>query len=309
VRPVFVELQYLRLNLFAKPDWNTLRAVIITGDDFGLAVPVNEAIVEAHRRGALTGASLMVGMESASDAVDKARELPSLKIGLHVVLVEGRAVLSPDTVPDLVNSRGEFSTHLVKAGFKYFFYPGIRKQLEAEIRAQFQRFRDTGLILDHVNAHNHMHLHPTILSLIVKVGKEFGLKAVRLPNEPPIRSYKASGKGLPSRIVSGIFLYPWLAIMKRILRRAHVRYNDTLFGMYDSGAMSLELVLRFIRNLPPGVTELHFHPAVRNCAQIGATMPGYAHETEYEALTSNELLQALEDAGIRRITFSDLAES
>ncbi|MBN2243420.1 MAG: hopanoid biosynthesis-associated protein HpnK [Acidobacteria bacterium] len=289
------------------PGLKTLRAVIITGDDFGLAEPVNEAIVEAHRLGALTCASLMVGAESASDAVDKARALPSLKVGLHVVLVEGRAVLPPETVPDLVDSGGNFTDHLVKAGIRYFFRPGIRKQLEAEIRAQFQRFRDSRLPLDHANAHNHMHLHPTILRLMVKVGKEFGLKAVRLPNEPPIRSYKASGKGFLSRFVSWIFLYPWLAAMKRILRRAHIRYNDSLFGMRDSGAMSLELALRFIRNLPPGITEMHFHPATRSCARVEAAMPGYAHEAEYRALTSKALLKALEDAGIDRISFSDIA--
>lgn len=283
-----------------------MRAVILTGDDFGLAAPVNEAIVEAHRLGALTTASLMVGAGSAPDAVDKARKLPSLKVGLHIVLVEGTSILPPAAIPDLVDSKGQFSTHLAKAGFKYFFCPGIRKQLEAEIRAQFKRFHDTGLSLDHVNAHNHLHLHPTILRLIVKVGKEFGLKAVRLPNEPPIRSYKASGKGLVSRIASRIFLYPWLAVMKRILRRAHIRYNDSLFGMADSGAMSLDLVLQFIRNLPSGVTELHFHPSTRRCREIDATMPGYLHEDEFSALTSKKLLKALQDAGIRRIAFSDL---
>lgn len=283
-----------------------MNAVIFTGDDFGLAAPVNEAIVEAHRRGVLTTASLMVGAECASDAVEKARALPSLKVGLHVVLVEGTPILGPDSIPDLVNSRGEFSSRLVTAGFKYFFRPGIRNQLEAEIRAQFKKFRDTGLPLDHVNAHNHMHLHPTILRLIVKVGKDFGLKAVRLPNEPPIRSWKASGRGFVSRVLSWIFLCPWLAIMKRILRRSHIRYNDSLFGMADSGAMSLDLVLRLIRNLPSGITELHFHPATRRCSEIDATMPGYVHEDEFRALTSERLLQALQRAGIRRIAFTDL---
>jgi hopanoid biosynthesis associated protein HpnK len=283
-----------------------LKAVIITGDDFGLAAPVNEAIVEAHNHGALTTASLMIGAESAADAVSKARALPSLKVGLHIVLVEGNSVLSPDVIPDLVNSRGEFSTHLVKAGFKYFFHPRIRKQLEAEIRAQFKKYHDTGIPLDHVDAHNHMHLHPTILRLIVKVGKEYGLKAIRLPNEPAILSWKASGKGLASRIVFRIFLYPWLAAMKRILRRAHIRYNDFLFGMTDSGAMSLDLVIRFIRNLPPGITELHFHPATRRCPRIDATMPGYVHEDEFRALTSRQLIRELQNAGAKRIAFSDL---
>ena len=283
-----------------------MKALIITGDDFGLAMPVNEAIIQAHREGALTTASLMVGSEFAHDAIERARENPSLKVGLHLVLVEGNSVLSRDRIPALVNGKKEFSSELVRTGFKYFFYPGIRKQLGDEIRAQFEAFRDTGLPLDHVNAHNHLHLHPTILRLILKVGRDFGLRAVRLPNEPPIRSWKAAGKGLWSRLLSWAFLCPWLAIMKHILRRAEIRYNDNLFGMADSGAMTLDLVLRFIKNLPSGVTELHFHPATRRCREIDATMPEYAHEDEFRALTSKRLLKALQDSGIQIRSFSDL---
>jgi len=89
-----------------------MRKLIVTGDDFGLAVPVNEAIEEAHRRGILTTASLMVGAGAAADAVERARQLPTLRVGLHLVLVEGRPVLPPREIPDLVDGRGEFSTRL-----------------------------------------------------------------------------------------------------------------------------------------------------------------------------------------------------
>ncbi|MEJ2110878.1 MAG: hopanoid biosynthesis-associated protein HpnK [Acidobacteriota bacterium] len=253
-----------------------MKSIILTGDDFGLAVPVNEAIIEAHRNGALTTASLMVGAECTRDAVVRAGACPSLKVGLHLVLVEGRSVLPPEEIPDLVDSKGEFSSNLVRSGFKYFFRPGIRQQLEAEIRAQFTAFIDTGLSLDHVNTHNHMHLHPTILAQIVNVGKEYGLKAVRLPYEPPIRAWKSDGKGIGSKILYGAFLSPWLTIMKRKLSRADIRHNDALFGMADSGGMTLDLVLRMLQNLPSGVTELHFHPATRRCPEIDATMSGYA---------------------------------
>lgn len=285
---------------------NTLNAIIITADDFGLALPVNEAVVEAHQKGTVTAASLMVGAEFARDAARRARECPSLKVGLHIVLVEGNSILPHAVIPDLVNAKGEFSTHLVRTGFRYFFRHGIRKQIEAEIRAQFKTFYDMGLPLDHVNAHNHMHLHPTILHLILKVGREFGLRAVRLPNEPPIRSWKAAGKGLGPRLLSRILLFPWLAVMKCMLRRSGIRYNDFLFGMADSGDMSLELVLRFIKELPPGVTELHFHPATRRSHETDATMPGYRHEDEFRALTSERLRKVLDDARIRKIAFSEL---
>ncbi len=121
-----------------------LKRIIITGDDFGLALPVNKAIEEAHLKGILTTASLMVGAKFAGDAAERARKHPSLKVGLHLTLVEGISVLPPQRIPDLVDASGSFPTHLTRAGFKFFFYPGIRKQLEAEIRAQFDAFYKTG---------------------------------------------------------------------------------------------------------------------------------------------------------------------
>lgn len=283
-----------------------MKKIIVTGDDFGLALPVNEAIVEAHRKGILTTASLMVGGEFCNDAVERARQAPSLKVGLHLTLVEGNPVLSADKVPDLVDSNGAFSTHLARSGFKFFFLPGIRKQIEAEIRAQFEAFQKTGFSLDHVNAHNHMHLHPTILGLIIKAGRDYGLKAVRIPKEPPVLCWRASGHSLPGRLISSAFLSPWMAWMKHTLRKAGIRSNDYLFGMTDGGSMTTDLILRFVDNLPEGVTEFCFHPATRRSIEIDRTMPQYRHEGEFAALTSSSVRQAIEARGTQRIAFSDL---
>jgi chitin disaccharide deacetylase len=282
------------------------KRIIITGDDFGLALPVNEAIIEAHRKGILTTASLMVGELFFQDAVERARQHPSLRIGLHLVLVEGRPVSSPRHIPDLVAADGTFSSHLARAGFKFFFRPGIRKQLEREIRAQFEAFHKTGLALDHANAHNHMHLHPTVMNLMLRAGKDYGLTAVRLPYEPPLRSWKASRTDFGSRFVSSIFLFPWMHVMKHQLHRARVRHNDFFFGMADSGSMTLDRTLRIVSILPDGITELGFHPAMRRCKEIDRTMPSYRHEEEFLALTSDSLRLATQGADIQRIAFSDL---
>jgi hopanoid biosynthesis associated protein HpnK len=152
-----------------------LKGLIITGDDFGLSLQVNEAIEEAPLRGVLTYASLMMGAKAASDAVNRAGRLPSLRVGLHVVLVDGRPALPPEAIPDLVDRRGEFSSNLLKASLDFFLRHQTRQQMEAEIRAQFREFGNTGLRLDHVNAHHHMHLHPTVGRLILKVGLEHGV--------------------------------------------------------------------------------------------------------------------------------------
>lgn len=283
-----------------------MKGVIITGDDFGLAEPVNEAIVEAHRNGILTTASLMVGAEAAADAVERARRVPSLRVGLHLVIVEGRPVLQPWVIPDLIDATGLFPSHFARSGFKFFFRPGVRKQLAAEIRAQFEAFHRTGLELDHVSSHNHMHIHPTVLRLMVRIGKEYGLRAVRLPNEAPVRTWRASRKSLAAKLLAWAFFSPWVRLMKRHLRQRQICSNDFIFGISDSGAMTVELLQALIRNLPEGVTEIYFHPATRRCAAIDRTMPEYRHEEEFKALTSASVRDTLDTAGVKRIAFCDL---
>ncbi len=283
-----------------------LKRLIITGDDFGLALPINEAIIEAHQTGVLTTASLMVGEGFCQDAVERARRTPSLKVGLHLTLVEGHPVSDRCEVPDLVDARGLFSIHLARAGFRFFFHPGIRKQLETEIRAQFEAFHKTGLAMDHVNAHNHMHLHPTILRLMLKVGKDYGLTAVRLPNEPPLQSSRASGKPLGPRLASWIFLWPWINLMRRSLCRARIRYNDFFFGMEDSGSMTKNLALRIMGSLANGTTEICFHPATRRSKEIDQCMPNYRHVDEFLALTHESVLRAARASDIQIIAFNNL---
>lgn len=283
-----------------------MKRVIVTGDDFGLAIPVNEAIEQAHRNGILTAASLMIGGPAAADAVARARRLPSLRVGLHLVLVEGRPTLPPEQVPDLVDARGEFSTHLVRAGFRFFFRPRVRRQLEAEIRAQLTAFRDTGLTLDHVNAHNHMHLHPSVIGLVIRVGRDLGVTAVRIPYEPLWAAWRAARRGFVGRAVASVFLAPWIALLRRRVAAAKLKSNEFVFGIHESGQMTADLVERFVRHLPDGVTEMYFHPATRRCAEIDRHMAEYAHEAELEALTSPIVLEALRAAGAQRIAFGDL---
>src|SRR5262249_34360056 len=144
------------------PGARALNRLIVTADDFGLAEEVNEAVEIAHRNGILSAASLMVASPAAADAVRRARALPSLRIGLHVVLVEARPALPPEQVPDLVGTDGSFRPDMARLGFDIAMKPAVRRQMAAEIMAQFEAYRATGLSLDHVNAHKHFHLHPMI---------------------------------------------------------------------------------------------------------------------------------------------------
>jgi hopanoid biosynthesis associated protein HpnK len=267
---------------------------------------VNRAIEAAHRSGILTAASLMVGAPAAADAVERARRLPSLRVGLHLVLARGRPVLPKRYIPALLDRDGELEGNLLKAGLRFWFLAPVRQQLEAEIRAQFEAFRDTGLPLDHLNGHNHIHLHPTVLDIVLRLGPRYGLKAVRLPNEPVLASWRAAKRGLPQRAALALLLRPLLHAARRRIEGAGLRCNDFVFGLNDSGRMTADLVLALLGDLPSGVTEIYFHPATDDVGPGDARAVGYRYVEEFRALTDPAVAERLRGSGIRLLAFGDL---
>ena len=278
--------------------------LIVTADDFGLHPAVNEGVSEASSAGILTAASLMVGAPAAADAVRRARELPRLRVGLHLVLADGFSVLPRERIPDLVDSEGRFGAGMWLDGVRYFALPSLRKQLEAEIRAQFAAFARTGLFLDHVNAHKHFHLHPTLLKMIVRVGCEFGMKAVRVPHEP--LWFSGGSGGGASAMASTAFLTPWVALMKARLRAAGIAYNDRVFGIASTGRLDEMVLLDILARLPTGVTEIYLHPAAHSAAPITPTMSHYRHTDELAALLSGRVAAAVAASGASSGGYRDL---
>jgi hopanoid biosynthesis associated protein HpnK len=244
----------------------------------------------------------MVGAPAAADAVTRARRLPGLRVGLHLVLIDGRPVLAPAALSGLVRGDGRFDENQLRAAFRYFFMPGIRRVLAAEIRAQFEAFRATGLPLDHVNAHKHMHLHPTVARLIVAIGRDYGMSAVRLPAEPKAVLSRAfpdeRHAPLPPRFA--------VTALRRLLRRAGIARNDHVFGIGWSGAMTEARFLGLLPHLPEGVSEIYFHPAVERSPALAAAMPGYRHTAELDALLSPAVRQRIDELGIQLTIYGDL---
>jgi hopanoid biosynthesis associated protein HpnK len=285
-----------------------MKRVIFSADDFGLDPAVNDAVEIAHRDGLLTAASLMVGEDAVDGAVAAARRNPDLRVGLHIALVEATPVSDPASIPDLVDASGRFPSDMVSAGFRFFFKPGVRAQLAREIRAQFEAFCRTGLTLDHANTHKHIHLHPTVARLIVEIGRDYGLKAVRLPVEPaePVAlvegSAAAGGFGAAA-------LRAWTGQLKAMLKRQGITTNDQVFGLAWSGQVTEARLAALIPHLPDGVSEIYFHPATRLSTKLARTMPGYRHADELAALVSPEVRRLVAAHGIVRTSFSELADA
>jgi hopanoid biosynthesis associated protein HpnK len=285
------------------------RRLIVTVDDFGLSVPVNEAIELGHREGVVTAASLMVAEPAAADAVARAKANPSLAVGLHVVVVAGRPLLPPERIPDLVGADGAFSSELARAGVKYFFSARARRQLEDEIRAQFGAFAASGLAFDHVNAQCHYHLHPTVLGVILDVARDYGRPPMRIPDEPFGPSWSATHERYRGRLINALLLSPFMRLMKARMRASGVAHNDHVFGFNDTGRMTRERVLGYLRSLPAGTTEMYFHAATRRWPGMARDLQTYRLEEEFAALTSPDVAAAVRASGARPIAFRDLVDA
>ena len=248
----------------------------------------------------------MVGEAAVADAVARARATPSLKVGLHLALIEGTPVSDPSAIPDLVDKSGRFPNDMVAAGFRFFFLPHVRRQLAAEIRAQFEAFKATGLELDHVNTHKHIHLHPTVAAMMIDIGRDYGLKAMRVPYEPVGPIARATGTAAGTNL-GDTALRLWTRQLVGKIRRAGLTANDQVFGLAWSGALTEARLLALIPHLPEGVSEIYGHPATAMTPTIRRTMPDYRHPEELAGLASPRVREALATNGIVRTSFSELA--
>ncbi len=279
-----------------------MKRLIVTADDFGAAREVNEAVEAAHCGGVLTAASLMVAAPAAADAVARARRMPALRVGLHVVLVEGRPLLPASCLSHLVDVNGAFRSDMAALGAVIAISREARAQVAAEITAQFEAFRATGLPLDHCNAHKHFHLHPVVGGLIAAIGARFGLRAARVPIERKhvLRNVERA------RRASALLTLPFAHLLRRRYRAAGLLVPDQVFGLQWSGQMSKQRLSGLIRSLPEGLTEIYLHPAT---GPYSGAAPGYRYREEFEALTSAEVVEASRDTSLRLGGFSDFLAS
>jgi hopanoid biosynthesis associated protein HpnK len=278
-----------------------LKQLIVTADDFGAAREVNEAVETAHRDGILSAASLMVGAPAAADAIARARRLRSLRVGLHIVLLAGRPLLPASAVARLVDSEGNFPSHPATLGVLLAGSREARRQLLAEMTAQFAAFSDTGLPLDHCNAHRHFHLHPVVGELIGTLGPRFGLRAVRVPLEPAGVLRRAEGRTVSA---SATLTLPFAMWLRRRLTRAGLVTPDHVFGLRWSGQMTRARLAALIQHLPVGLSEIYLHPAT---GAYPGSAPGYRYREELEGLVAPEVIAACRDPAVSLGGFGDFA--
>jgi hopanoid biosynthesis associated protein HpnK len=268
--------------------------LIVNADDFGRSHSINQAVIRAHREGILTTASLMVNEPGFDEAVALAKQNPKLGVGLHLTLLCGHAALPPEKIPGLANPRGEFSSNPVGAGFRYFFNRRLRGQLRDEIHAQFARFHATGLPLDHVDGHLHLHLHPVIFWILMEDAEKLGISRMRFTRDCLARS-RHMARGRWFYRASHAAIYAWLSNRAREpLRQRGIKHAQITFGLLQDSHVDEEYVLKLLPELPPGDSELYSHPSLDE----------FKHE--FDALVSPRVKEQITKLGIELIRYQEL---
>jgi hopanoid biosynthesis associated protein HpnK len=271
-----------------------LRRLIVNADDFGRSSSINQAVIRAHREGILTTASLMVNEPACEEAVAMARENPKLGVGLHLTLIHGHSALPPASIPGLVNGRKELTNNPASAGVRYYLQRSLRAQLRQEIHAQFQKFRATGLPLDHVNGHLHLHLHPTVFRILMEDAAQLGIQRLRLTFDPFRLNLRLASGRLAYRALH-VVIFHWLSARARpVLRSRGLRHTVAVFGLLQNARVDEHYVSRLLPNLPAGDSELYSHPSLDE------------FRNEFDALLSPRVRAQVETLGIKLIRYQDL---
>jgi len=285
-----------------------VRRLIVNADDFGLTAGVNRAIVEANRLGVLTSATMMANARAFDEAAALARSQPGLKMGCHVVLIDGDPVSA--NLPTLTNGLGRFRTSL-----KEFALAAVRRQISAdeiqqETEAQIRKIQSRGITLTHVDSHKHTHMFPHILRPVLRAAKACGIKAVRNPFEP-FRAWPhgavlaAPGLWLRSAGVTAFQMFA--AEFRRALKEEGMRSTDGTVGIAATGKLDRKMLLRILKALPEGIWELVSHPGYSDAdLKAAGTRLTMSREIELSALTSAETKEALERQKIELISYAEL---
>jgi hopanoid biosynthesis associated protein HpnK len=275
------------------------RLVIINADDFGLSAAINRGIVEAHRQGIVTAASLLANGSALDDAIQLAKTHPELGIGIHLCLVEGQPVRAPESVPSLVGPDGRFLPTLRAFLLRVVAGTVAWADVEAEWRAQIERLMDAGLVIRKADSHMHLHLLPPFFEGFLRLCREYGIGVVRLPLEPVSLSALVRPSGLGLGVLA--------ALQRSRVARHGLRAPDHFRGASVSGRLTTTDLVRYLRRLLPGVTEIMTHPGFP-----GSPVPGWAASTRYDraaelaALVSPAVRAAIGAPEIGLTTFAAL---
>ncbi|HXZ27654.1 MAG TPA: ChbG/HpnK family deacetylase [Terriglobales bacterium] len=286
--------------------------LIVNADDFGLTAGVNRAILEAHRRGLVTSATLMANSQAFDEAARLAKFELRLSVGCHVVLVDGEPVLPGTQVPSLLRPGSPSQFRQGLAGFALAAARGRFRQddIQAEVTAQIQKLQAAGLPVTHVDTHKHAHMFPAVLRPLLRAARACGVRAVRnpfAPVKPLALAHLLRRPPLWSRYTEVKLLRRWAAGFQQAVQAEDMATPDGTLGIVVTGKLDEKLFAAIAGSIPEGTWEFVCHPGY-NDTDLGRakTRLRASRVKELEVLTSEGARAAIAARGIELISYAAL---
>jgi len=274
------------------------RLLIVNADDFGLTERISAGILRGHREGIVTSTSVLAIGPAYPKVAPWLADAPGLGVGVHLAAVgEDPPLLSASEIPSLVDGRGHFSE-----GYKGFILRLMAGRvdpddLEREFAAQLELVLELGVPITHLDAHQHVHLWPSVRKVVLKLARRYNVAAVRVSRH---RGFSPVGFGVT-------FLGHRLAVHAG---RAGLRHPDDATGIEIAGQLDSATLERVLSKLAARrgaeSAEIAVHPGEPDDPDRHRYQWGYRWADELSALTSPAARAAVDRHGFVLATYADL---
>ncbi len=220
-----------------------MKKLIITADDFGKAEEANKQIIECYTHGAATAISLLAEGSAFRHAVKLAKENGIDKIGVHLAFPEG-----------------------YKTFFLRYFTGRISKEgIYAKFKKQISEVKKAGFTITHLDSHQHIHMAPGVLKIVIKLMKEEGIRCVRFPLEHISIFTKLKD---PCGWARNILLALMCGLSKKLLDVSEGKHNDFFIGHTLALRLRRQDLFSALSGIKDGLTELDVAESILNAVAI-----------------------------------------
>lgn len=273
-----------------------IKRIIVNADDFGLTEGINRGVIDALRYGIITRASIMPCATAFDHAVSLVKQNPGLNIGIHLTLVGERPVSSADKIKSLIESDGTFYKNHQAFSVKYFSKKIKLNEIYDEFEAQIKKILNTGIKVNHIDSHQHLHMLPGIFEQSISLAKKFEIKNIRITRQ----DYSSIGSFRELALVAMNSLS--LTKHKKKLSASDICFTNNFWGFKKGGLIKEKDLLDFFDRIKPGITEVMCHPGYSDQEYVHRYSHwGYSPDEELKALTSQNVKNKLKSEKIELI--------
>lgn len=283
-----------------------MKRLIVNADDFGIHALVDEGIIKGHKEGIITSTSLLAGGDHYNEAIRMAKQNPGLGIGIHTALVGGLKPLSnPRDIPSLLTEEGLF----VDSHIEFLKRLALGKinfnEVYAELSLQFEKILSSPLKITHVDGHQHLHVLPPVLKIVIALMQKHKLTKLRIPEE---KLFYLNGCYNPVRFAGKAGLSHYAHYAKKTVEPFFFSYPRYFWGMINGGNMNQSTLLSILNAVAKkdGAHEIMVHPGIDDKTLGARYQWGYHWAEELEAVTSKEVQEFIRHHNIQLINYSDL---